>query len=135
MNAPLPQSAHAASIETMTRILRARDKDRDYAILNAADDTHRPAGMLSCGCAPEHDGRACTWHQHVKEALADALDIVVTYERQCMPWADYTAVRKDYDGGEPADPSGHGATEDAAVANLREQESWRQEDREARRVA
>ena len=55
--------------------------------------------------------------------------IITTYKRQCMPSADWTAVREDYDGGDPPDPCGHGATEEAAIADLLEQEDWREEDR------
>ncbi len=137
MNArTLPQqSAHAASIETMRRILSERDQSRDYALEHAADDTHRPAGLLSCQCHPGHDEPSCGWHQHVSEALADALDIVVWYERNCNVGMEWHAVRTDYDGGDPPDPSGHGATADATVADLREKEEWREEARAARRAA
>ncbi len=123
--AAVAPSQHRQSIADMETILRERDEDIRYTLEHSADDT-RPRGLtevrVSCGC----EGwplKSCSWHQHVSEALEDAQDIVVSYERQCMPWADWTAVRRDYDGAPDSHcPIGHGADEDAAVNDLREQE-------------
>ncbi len=126
--AAVAPSQHRQSIADMETILRDRDEDIRYSLDHSADDT-RPRGLtevrVSCGC----EGwplKACPWHVHVAEALADAQDIVTYFNTM------WVAIRKGFD---PGDPQGSGYSEDAAVAELREKEAWLEDDREAGRSA
>lgn len=110
-------AARKAEYAHMERILRDRDDDRAWTLAHAGDDTRRSAGLLSCGCEPEFNGKPCEWHAYVDRELNG--EIVTYFDHGC-----WSAHRKDYDGAPDSHCAlGHGNTEEAAIEAMREQEA------------